>query len=717
MEHLQAWASTLPYLVALVALLYLPGLLVLRLAEVRRNLAIGLAPAITCGLVGVGAIVLELLGVRWGWPSFLAVVLAGCLLVVAYRGVLRRSGQERAPLGGSAAGESRTRSRRLMVPAAAAAAVLLHWAPVLVTVDPTVPSPLTDPMFHYNGVNAVMHTGDASTFGAMDWNYGLRVLETTYPAVWHALASLVASPEHVLEVAHVLSYLVIPLIFFVGMTCLGAEAFPRRRLMGVVTPLVAAGFTAFPEYMTLGKGFWPNALALALLPGLLAMLIAVVLDVSRGRLARNSMRYLGSTLVLLAGTAGMVLSHPTFLFTLLWVCAPGIGVVLHRLTRRLWRVWPRRRFIVAALGTAALGTVSLIAVLSHPQVQAALSRPVSGEWTSLLPRLTSTLVLWSTTPNILVLMAFVLFYGSITLLAVAISTRSRRSRWVLAAWGMQTLLILGVYFPLPVLSSIGGIWYSDVYRLFAIQVVFLSLLLSMALSMLWARGQDGEETVDWPGPFSRLSTLAGRRPLRAAAGAGLAVHLALGGFLSWQAAYVSAEPAIGEQEILASAEELELLEDIDEQVPEGSVILGDPLSGIGYAPVLSDVDSVFTQFSLRSLDDDGVYLSRHFVDIREDPQVCDILRHYGIAYYYEDAPVSYEGELRDVDLPGLYDVDTSEGFTRISSAGEATLWRIDSCGEIDPRDDWWDAEWRDSTVTDGGERGPIPAEESAPQDG
>lgn len=717
MEHLQTWASTLPYLVALVALLYLPGLLILRLAEVRRNLAIGLAPAITCGLVGVGAIVLDLMGVRWGWSSFLAVVLAGCLLVVAYRWMLRRSGQEQAPLGGSAVSESWTRGKRLLVPAAAAVAVLLHWVPVLVTVDPAVPSPLTDPMFHYNGVNAVMHTGDASTFGAMDGNYGLRVLETTYPAVWHALAALVASPTQVLEVAHAFSYLVIPVIFFVGMTCLGAEAFPHRRLMGVLTPLVAAGFTAFPDYMTLGKGFWPNALALALLPGLLAMLIAVVLDVSHGRLARNSVRYIGSTLVLLAGTAGMVLSHPTFLFTLLWVCAPGIGVVLYRLTRRLWRVWPRRRFIVAALAAAVLGTVILTAVLSHPQVQAALSRPVIGEWTSPLPRLTSTLVLWSTTPNNLVLVAFILFYGSVTLLAVAVSTRSRRSRWVLAAWGMQTLLILGVYFPLPVLSSIGGIWYSDVYRLFAIQVVFLSLLLSMALSMLWARRQDSEESVDWPAPFSRLSYLAGRLPLRAVVGTGLAVHLALGGFLSWQAAYAPAEPAIGEQEILASEGELELLEDIDEQVPEGSVILGDPLSGIGYAPVLSDVDSVFTQFSLRSLDDDGVYLARHFSDIREDPQVCDILRHYGIAYYYQDAPVSYEGELRDVDLPGVYDVDTSEGFTRISSAGEATLWRIDSCGEIDPRDDWWDAEWRGTTVTDRDERASVPVEEGAPQDG
>ena len=138
--------------------------------------------------------------------------------------------------------------------------------------DPYFPASLSDPMFHYNGINAVMNTGNASMFGAMDWNYGLRVLDVTYPSVWHALAALIASPTVVVEVAHVLSYLVTPVIFLVGMTTLGAEVFPLRRLMTVLTPLAAAGFVAFPDYMTVGKGFWPNSLALALFPGVLAVM-------------------------------------------------------------------------------------------------------------------------------------------------------------------------------------------------------------------------------------------------------------------------------------------------------------------------------------------------------------------------------------------------------------------------------------------------------------
>ncbi|ACU85904.1 hypothetical protein FM106_05440 [Brachybacterium faecium] len=702
MEHLQAWIGTAPLLLALLGLLYLPGLLVLALARVRRNLAIGLAPAITCGLVGVGGIALDLLGVRWGRLSFLAVVAAACLLVLAYRWLLHRWGTDRRPLGGEVAGPRGSTAQHLAIAGAVLVAVLLHWIPVLVVVDPGFPSALTDPMFHYNGIHAVMSTGNASMFGAMDWNHGLRVLETTYPAVWHALAALVAGPGTTLQVAHVLALLVTPVVFLVGITCLGAEAFPRRREMMLLAPLVAAGFAAFPDYMTAGKGFWPNALALALLPGVLAVMIAVIIDASRGRLARNWVRYLGSVLVLLAGIAGMVLSHPTLLFTLLWVCAPGIAVVVFRLVRRLWRVWPRSRFLAAALLMAALGAVVLVVVLSHPQVQASMSRPVTGTWTAFLPRLTSTLVLWSTTPNPLVLCALLLFYGSVFAVAVAFAIRSRRSRWVLAAWAMQTLLVLGVYFPLPGLSSIAGIWYADAYRLFAIQVVFLALLLSMALSMAWtpspAHG-GAEPAVRWPAALERVRPLAGHRAARGLVAAVLVVHLALGGFLSWRAAYAPAAPAIGQERIISSPQELELLEELDELVPEGSVVLGDPLSGIGYAPVLGDVDSVFTQFTTRSLDRDGTFLAEHFADIHEDVRVCTVLRHYGIGYYYEDEPVQYEGESREIGLPGLYDVDTSEGFTPIASADGATLWRVDACGEIDPREDWWQEDWRGGTVT------------------
>jgi hypothetical protein len=701
MAYIQAWATTVPLLVALLLVLYLPGLFVLRLADVRRSLSLGVAPAITCGLAGVGGIVLDLLGVPWSLGSFLAITLAVCGLVLVYRWVLRRSEQERLPVGGVVATSRWTARQRLVVVGAIVVAVLFHWVPILNVVDPYFPSSLSDPMFHYNGINAVLNTGNASMFGAMEWNYGLRVLDVTYPSVWHALAALVATPTAVIEVAHVLSYLVTPVIFLVGITSLGAEVFPLRRLMTVLTPLVAAGFVAFPDYMTVGKGFWPNALALALFPGVLAVAAAVVLDIARGRLDRHLVRYVGSVLVLLVAAAGLVLAHPTFVFTPLWVGAPVILVILVRLLRRLWRVWPRRRFAVISVVAAVAAATTLAAVLTHPQVQAALSRPVIGEWEGFLPRVTSTLVLWPTSRNALVLVALAAFYGGATLVGGLLAARAPRARWALAAWIMQTVLILGVYFPLPLLSRISGLWYSDVYRLFAVQVVFLPLLLSIALGALWSTdGGNDEERLSLPRFLASVRNRTGWILARIAVVMFVATHLALGAFMARFSAYAPAGPSIGESAIIGSEAELELLGDLDEFVPKGSVILGDSLSGIGYAPALSDVDSVFTQVSARSLDHDGNYLAENFADIHEDPTVCEIVRHYGITHYYEDDAARYEGELRSLILPGLYEVETSTGFTEVASTGDATLWRIDACGEIEPREDWWDESWRGDTVVD-----------------
>lgn len=703
MVYLQDWLAAVPLLLALLVFLYVPGLLVLRLADVRRNVAFGVAPAVTCGLVGVGGILLGLLGVRWNLISFFVITLAACGLVLTYRAVLRRMGQEQLPIGGQVAVSRWTVRQRVVVGAALAAAVLLHWVPILHVVDPNVPSALSDPMFHYNGINAVMNTGDSSMFGAMNWNYGPRVLEVTYPSVWHALAALVASPTGVVGVAHVFSYLVTPVIFLAGMTSLGTEVFPLRRLMAVLTPLIAAAFVAFPDYMTVGKGFWPNALALALFPGILALAAATIFDIARGRLDRHLVRYVGSALILLAGIAGLVLSHPTFIFSLVWVGAPVLVVMAVRLKRRTRAVRHRPRFLAVSAVAAVVIVVGTLTVLRHPQVQAAMSRPGIGEWEQFVPRLASAIVLWPASPNTVVMLLLAAFYGSVTLLGILIAARSQRARWVLAAWVMQGLLILGVYFPIPLLSNIAGLWYSDVYRLFAVQVVFLPLLLSIPLGALWSSPsatEGGEEPVAWPRLLAPVQKLAGRTVVRVAVVLFLIAHLTVGTFVSQSSVNETAAPAIGEGNVLGSEDELDLLRGLDKLVPEGSLVLGDPLTGIGYAPPLSDVDSVFTQVSIRSLDHDGKYLAENFADIHEEPEVCEIVRHYGITHYYEDAAVAYEGELRDESLPGLYGVDTSAGFTEIASAGEATLWRIDACGEIESRADWWNEEWRRDTVVD-----------------
>ncbi|EWS80861.1 hypothetical protein BF93_01435 [Brachybacterium phenoliresistens] len=741
MAYLPDWIAMAPTLAALIAIVYLPGLVSLLLVGVRRSLAVAFAPAWSCGLVGVSTILLALAGIPWGWPSFLAVSAFSCISGSVLGRFLARRDPEGSMIGGPEhplLGRVIGRTTVIVV----VGLVLVQWVAVAATLGPRFPSQLSDPMFHYNGVNAVLSTGDASMFGALDWNYGLRVLPVTYPSVWHAVVSLVSTQTTILPAAHVMSYFVIPLVFTTGMVSLGRELLPRHRSSALLTVTVSAAFVAFPAYLLVGKGFWPNALAIALLPGVSALALAIIDDMSRGALRRHAAHFLVSALVLAGGTAGMVISHPTLVFTILWVGAPTALALIGRFFARVRRRWSRRRFLAVAVATAIVAGTVLAGVLSHPQVRAALGRPVQGSFEDLFPHIAATLILWPVGQNPLVLLCLSLVSVLGLALGIVAASRSVRTRWLIGAWVMQELLVLGAYIPIPFVSQVVGLWYADVYRLFAIQVIFQAALIGTGLAALLHSGWSPSRVL--ARTRRRLEPSVGAAIAFAAADGTralselgverdtsvrhrvdrsvvvlvigfVAFQLAVGATVSYLSVYDRGSPRFAQGAIIGSPEELALLEGLEGTLGDGAIVVGDPLTGIGYAPALSDVDSVFTQFNRRTLDADGNYLSQHFREIGADPAVCRIIRHYGIEYYYQDDPVQYQGVSRDQVMPGFYDVDTSAGFTLVADAGDARLWRIDACGgpEDDPDQDWWTGEWRKFPVT----RAPAPAAPTAPDAG
>ena len=78
-------------------------------------------------------------------------------------------------------------------------------------------------------------------------------------------------------------------------------------------------------------------------------------------------------------------------------------------------------------------------------------------------------------------------------------------------------------------------------------------------------------------------------------------------------------------------------------------------------------------------DEDGLYLREHFRDLHEDPHVCEILQDHGIRYFYEDSSQFFNGTWLADLRPGLYDVDTSTGFTLLDTGGTARVWEITAC--------------------------------------
>ena len=139
-------------------------------------------------------------------------------------------------------------------------------------------------------------------------------------------------------------------------------------------------------------------------------------------------------------------------------------------------------------------------------------------------------------------------------------------------------------------------------------------------------------------------------------------------------------PVHGDTRFIADKAELDMIRRLPEELPDNAVVIGDPVAGTGYVPILTGMRSVWVFPGQAADDADGIYLREHFKQIRTDPHVCEILQQYGIHYFYADKDIRFNNSQLSKIRPGLYGVDTSSGFTLIDSGGSASLWRIDICG-------------------------------------
>lgn len=667
------WLTQAPLLVALFALVYLPGYLCLRALAATRWISAAIAPAITFAIVGVGAGLAGALEIRWGLWFFLACVAFAAAISLAARRVLdfSRANQIaaessfRAPTAGSDDTEAPgAPALRRLHAGSLALALAIGILPILLLADPWAPSTQADPMFHYNAVNAVAHTGDASMLTAIAPNYGIAAIPTVYPTVWHAILALSGGPA--MPASHLLAYVVIPVIWVIGADFFMRMAFPGRRAAWAIAPALIAVIPYFPNFLTVSRGFWPNSLALAVLPTV-AGLLAVTVRVVSGPEAPGRWRAaITLALVGAAATVGMGLAHPGVVFALLWPLILPLGWIAGSAIATAIRGRPLSRAQRLGAAAAVIYAASWAALFAVDKVRVFFGRSHPRSWDT-GERLASLRIelervpLWAIIAAGLAGLAVLAAAG----LLVRYLWRMREARWLVLAWFAQWLVLFGAYVDGTVFSTVAGIWYHDPKRIMAVQGLITAALLALAL---------GRSAVRWGavghGVFAAAVVLAA-----------IGVRITN--------VYQDARPAIGPDRPVDSSAELELFSNL----APGSLILGDPTTGIGYAPAYANVDVVFPQVNFHPDDVEGLYLIDNFAAIHTDPRVCEILSARGIGYYYSDAALVYQKRDRAETWPGLYGVDTSQGFTEIAESDGGTLWRIDSCGPI-PEPQWWNLDAR-----------------------
>ena len=694
------WFNTLPTAVLLLSALFGVGWLVLRAAGMRGIRPVALAPTISALILTADGLFQAAVGKPWGWiPVMVTTALLALAATTAKRlidrwdpGILlmpedQREGMTMRTDGGRA-------ERRLFL------TVLVFWAvtalPVILTIPPNAVSQSGDALYHYMQVAIIEREDYASMFNPNAGMFGLTSHAGFYPIVWHQVASLGAWSWRETLIANNVLLLAVALVWYLGLVYLARTALPKVRQAPYLALAASLLAPVFPWRLTYGAALWPYCMAVATCPAVIAMsiecwrrartlLVVAAREQStsvRGARARAAM----ALSAIIPFFVGSCLIHTSAAAMLLW---PLFGIVLCYAVRSGARSWRAGRRPLAAAWwiSVVLAVVALVAFVFLPGPQQHhFGRYTELDWSNPATKLLIPIALnyfggWATEWIELPLTV-------LSLLGAAICLWRRRNWELVVSWVLSMSLILAAIAPIPVLSSITGLFYRNPHRLKAMTAVLAVLLVVVALDALrtWLAPVVLKVRSVLHGAFARVGlsdpTIS---VVNRVAAACIVVVLCTPAMVVGSQAIASDVregylPVHGDTRFIADKAELDMIRRLPEELPDNAVVIGDPVAGTGYVPILTGMRSVWVFPGQAADDADGIYLREHFKQIRTDPHVCEILQQYGIHYFYADKDIRFNNSQLSKIRPGLYGVDTSSGFTLIDSGGSASLWRIDICG-------------------------------------
>lgn len=475
-----SWSAiTVPFILA--ALIFLvPGSL-LALASGRRGVEVLLiAPVLSVGLIGGGAVMLGALGIPFNLLGVLAVTLVSSLifgmLTTGMRRHRDRKGRvERADDAVIARSAPTIREEFLAVLCGLIVNLLvLGWTYASALSGPDVIFQNYDVPFHYSVITFLVETRNGSSFHAalVDRTIG----SSFYPAGWHDTVALIITTTHVwLPVAVTASILA---MLFLALP-LSAMALTRRLLPGRPMALFAAAsccgiFGAFPVRFLVWGILYSNALSWCLLPAAIGILVGIFQD--RDQTA--------CTLLFFLALTGVAMAQPNGVFTGLVLCTPLFMSYIQRVGQRFSK--PRLvgiTFNMIFLAVLIVGWTALHGTRF-------MHRTVIADWPAHTTIVGAIKEAFTNSTNGMppqyVLSAAVL--AAVIVWFVEARTRGDRALWPLAGLGISLFIYVvgsgigsvnvdGAGFLNVFRDVLTGFWYHDQMRLAAIPLLMCVPLL------------------------------------------------------------------------------------------------------------------------------------------------------------------------------------------------------------------------------------------------
>ena len=669
------WSQLVPILIAATALLYVPGVLVGAAARLRPPFVVGLAPAISIALITGTGIVAPVLAVPWG-----PVPVAGAALLLSLAALASRLMMaQRHPERRTAYARGRLRPDAVAIWCAAwplsAAVTMLTVTHILDAPDAI--SQTYDAVFHLNAVEWILRTDNASSL-----RFFLEAPQGgVYPLGWHALVALamrLCGATSIPAATNAIVLVVAGIVWTSGCLSLAHILFHGRPSALLVTAVMSGSFTAFPFVLLSWGVLYPNFLAIALLPSLLAAARELI-PMGPGARTRPAGLLLPAGVI---GAGGLGLCQPNTVATLLLAL---VALTTARLIATLRTPRDERSANrIRRQGLAAGGLLAALVVtwlFLRPDRSGAIWGPSYATSGSIGEAVTAMPVqlplIW--VPAVLTLVGFIA------------ALRIDGYRWLAALHAMT-----GALYVVARSAEDGdlrffmvGIWYNDASRLAAL--IPLTAVPLAALGVLaaarWVRGAcEGLATARWAGESRgarRLAAIGRIRVLswwRWAAYPAMVLALVMTGPSTGA---MSDSVQVFEKAYQFSADspsltpdERALIDELPDLIERSAVVAVDPRTGAALAYALSGVDTTVKHLFHRH--DPEVYVIQDKLNkAATDPAVCPALADLGATYalYFPGKTIAGQPP-----FPGFARLDAAPGFELVAKRGQAALYRITACG-------------------------------------
>jgi hypothetical protein len=636
------WTETLTTVLATIALLVVPGALVGLAGRLRGPYLLGLAPVLSVFLVSSAALATGQFGLRWApWWVLVAVVVLGGPIAIGLRLSAPRweRDSERtllaAGIGGALAGGMLT-------------ATTIGRA--IGSVEAL--SQTFDAVFHYNAVRLVLESGNASplNIGTLNRHDGVSQF---YPGAWHAFVALVvdSTGASIPAASNVLAMVVAAVVWPLGCVVLAREVIGQRVPALVMAGLLSTAFIVFP-YTLLARGvLWPNALATALIPAALALVVALLGLGSDGGVARRE-----AALLLVAATCALGFAHPNAVFGLAVLSAPALLSGGVSLVRTLLR--SRRGTVAMALAAVGILTLAVLLIRS-PRIQSLMA--FSGS----RPRLTMPHALGEAILNTLDTNDAAWALTALVVGGVLVTVHDRQRRWLAVSW-LTAVVLFG--FAIATDSNLGGLltglWYGDPIRVAALVPVAAVPLAALAATRAYDQ-------------LSRVPRLPVAAGVVVASAAAVVLVLQTG----WLYRDTSAERIREEYYTdipLADPAERDFYESLNEVLAADSVVVGDPWDGSALVYALAERAVVFPHLT-GAWDADALLVASEFDDLTTSREVCAALDRLGAEYAIDGGEQIWPWNSGGDAFASLESMRGNPGLEVVARGGGATLFRITAC--------------------------------------